>query len=157
MKKFLGEFKAFMLKGNVLNLAVAVIIGAAFGKIISSLVRDVLMPVISLVTGGSGFENYKYVITAADEVNGIAENAIYYGIFIQNIIDFIIIALVVFMIVKLFNKASELANKTRIEEEAAAKAIEDEKQRVQKELDSQKPKVEDLLVEIKLLLEKNLK
>ncbi|MCF7931026.1 MAG: MscL family protein, partial [Acholeplasmataceae bacterium] len=55
MKKFLGEFKAFMLKGNVLNLAVAVIIGAAFGKIISSLVKDVLMPVISLVTGGGGF------------------------------------------------------------------------------------------------------
>lgn len=157
MKKFLGEFKAFMLKGNVLNLAVAVIIGAAFGKIISSLVKDVLMPVISLVTGGGGFENYKYIITAADEVNGVAENAIYYGTFIQNIIDFVIIAFVVFMIVKLFNKASELANKKALEEAAAAKAVEDEKKRLQAIEDAKKPKVEDLLVEIKLLLEKNLK
>lgn len=157
MKKFLGEFKAFMLKGNVLNLAVAVIIGAAFGKIISSLVKDVLMPVISLVTGGGGFENYKYVITAADETSGIAENAIYYGSFIQNIIDFVIIAFVVFMIVKLFNKASELANKKQLEAEAAAKAIEDEKNRLQAIEDAKKPKVEDLLVDIKKLLEKNLK
>ncbi|MBU1094130.1 MAG: large conductance mechanosensitive channel protein MscL [Firmicutes bacterium] len=157
MKKFLKEFKSFMLKGNVLNLAVAVIIGAAFGKIISSLVKDVLMPIISLVTGGGGFENYKYVITAADDVNGVAENAIYYGVFIQNIIDFVIIAFVVFMIVKLFNKASELANQKKIEEEAAAKAVEDEKQRVQAELNAQKPTVEDLLVDIKKLLEKNLK
>lgn len=157
MKKFLGDFKSFIMKGNVLNLAVAVIIGGAFGKIISSLVKDVLMPVISLVTGGGGFENYKYVITAADEVNGIAENAIYYGTFIQNIIDFVIIAFVVFVIVKMFSKASELANKKQIEAEAAAKAIEDEKKKLQAIEDAKKPKVEDLLVDIKKLLEKNLK
>jgi len=157
MKKFLGDFKSFIMKGNILNLAVAVIIGGAFGKIISSLVKDVLMPVISLVTGGGGFENYKYVITAADEVNGIAENAIYYGTFIQNIIDFVIIAFVVFVIVKMFSKASELANKKQIEAEAAAKAIEDEKKKLQAIEDAKKPKVEDLLVDIKKLLEKNLK
>lgn len=157
MKKFLGDFKSFIMKGSVLNLAVAVIIGGAFGKIISSLVKDVLMPVISLVTGGSGFDNYKYVITAVDEVNGIAENAIYYGSFIQNIIDFVIIAFVVFMIVKMFSKASELANKKQLEEEAAAKLIEEGKKKEQALLDAQKPKVEDLLVDIKLLLEKNLK
>lgn len=157
MKKFLKEFKSFMLKGNVLNLAVAVIIGAAFGKIISSLVKDVLMPIISLVTGGGGFENYKYIITAADDVNGVAENAIYYGVFIQNIIDFVIIAFVVFMIVKLFNKASELANKKQLEEEAAAKLAADEQKKLQDIEDAKKPKIEDLLIDIKKLLEKNLK
>ena len=157
MKKFLKDFKSFMLKGNVLNLAVAVIIGAAFGKIISSLVKDVLMPIISLVTGGGGFENYKYVITAADEVNGIAENAIYYGVFIQNIIDFVIIAFVVFLIVKLFNKASELANQKALQEAEAAKLIEEEKKKLQAIEDAKKPKVEDLLVDIKKLLEKKLK
>lgn len=157
MKKIAIEFKNFIMKGNVLNLAVAVIIGGAFGKIISSLVKDLLMPVISLVTGGGGFENYKYVIVEADEINGIAENAITYGVFIQNIIDFVIVALVVFFIVKLFNKADELINAKKLEEEAAAKLIENENIRVQKELDAKKPKVEDLLVDIKLLLEKNLK
>ncbi len=157
MKKFFSDFKSFILKGNVLNLAVAVIIGAAFGKIIASLVRDILMPIISLILGGGGFENYKYVITAADETNGIVENAIMYGVFIQNIIDFIIIALVIFLIVKGVNKATELANKTKLEEEAAAKFIEEEKKKEQALLDAKKPKVEDLLVDIKLLLEKNLK
>jgi len=157
MKKFLKEFKSFMIKGNVLNLAVAVIIGAAFGKIISSLVKDILMPVISLVTGGGGFENYKYVITAADELNGIKENAIYYGVFFQNIFDFIIIAFVIFLIVKGFNKASELARAKELEEAAAAKLIADEKKKAQDALDAKKPKVEDLLLDIKKLLEKNLK
>jgi len=116
-----------------------------------------LMPIISLVTGGSGFENYKYVITAADEVNGIAENAIYYGLFIQNIIDFVIIAFVVFLIVRMFNKASELANKKELEEAAQAKLIAEEEKKKQAEIDAKKPKVEDLLVDIKKLLEKNLK
>jgi len=157
MKKFLKDFKSFMIKGNVLNLAVAVIIGAAFGKIIASLVRDILMPVISMIIGGNGFENYKYVITAADELNGIKENAIYYGIFIQNIIDFIIIAFVVFLIVKMFNKASELANAKQLEEAAAAKLIADEKKKEQDAIEAKKPKVTDLLDDIKKLLEKKLK
>jgi len=157
MKKFLKDFKSFMIKGNVLNLAVAVIIGAAFGKIIASLVRDILMPVISMIIGGNGFENYKYVITAADELNGIKENAIYYGIFIQNIIDFIIIAFVVFLIVKMFNKASELANAKQLEEAAAAKLIAYEKKKEQDAIEAKKPKVTDLLDDIKKLLEKKLK
>ena len=157
MKKFFHDFKKFITKGNVLDLAVAVIIGGAFGKIIASLVKDVLMPVISLVVGKNGFANYKYVITAADEVAGTAENAIYYGLFIQNIIDFLIIAFVVFVVVKLFSKASELANKKRLEEEAIAKAEADKVAAEKALLEEKKPKVEDLLVEIKLLLEKNLK
>ncbi len=157
MKKFFQDFKKFITKGNVLDLAVAVIIGGAFGKIIASLVKDVLMPVISLVVGKNGFANYKYVITAADEVTGTAENAIYYGLFIQNVIDFLIIALVVFIIVKLFTKASELANKKRLEEEAIQKAEADKIAQEKAQLEAKKPNVEDLLVDIKVLLEKNLK
>ncbi len=157
MKKFFAEFKSFILKGNVLNLAVAVIIGGAFGKIIASLVKDILMPVISLVLGGGGFENYKYVITAADEANGIAENAIYYGLFIQNVIDFIIVAFVIFLIVKLFGKLNEVANLKKIKEEEAAKLAAEQQKKEQEALEAKKPKVEDLLLDIKKLLEKNLK
>ena len=157
MKKFFTEFKNFIMKGNVLNLAVAVIIGGAFGKIIASLVKDILMPVISLVLGGEGFENYKYVITPANVDAGITENAIYYGVFIQNIIDFVIVAFVVFMIVKLFNKASELANQKQLKEAEFAKEEAAKKAAEQAAIDAKKPKVEDLLQDIKLLLEKNLK
>jgi large conductance mechanosensitive channel len=157
MKKFFAEFKSFILKGNVLNLAVAVIIGGAFGKIIASLVKDILMPVISLILGGEGFENYKFVITAADEANGIAENAIYYGLFIQNVIDFIIVAFVIFLIVKLFGKLSEVANMKKIKEEEALKLAAEQQKKEQVALEAKKPKVEDLLIDIKKLLEKNLK
>jgi large conductance mechanosensitive channel len=157
MKKFVGEFKKFITRGNVLDLAVAVIIGGAFSKIIGSLVKDVLMPVISLVVGKDGFDNYKYVITQADTDLGIAENAIYYGLFIQNIIDFLIIAFVVFLIVKLFTRVSTLASQKRLEEEQKAKLASEALQLEQVKREAQKPKVEDLLVDIKLLLEKNLK
>ena len=157
MKKFFGEFKSFMMKGNVLNLAVAVIIGGAFGKIIASLVKDILMPVISLILGGGGFENYKYVITAADEANGIVENAIYYGTFIQNVIDFIIVAFVIFLIVKLFGKLNEVAHLKQIKEEQAIKQATEQAKKEQEALEAGKPKVEDLLQDIKKLLEKNLK
>lgn len=157
MKKFFRDFKKFITKGNVLDLAVAVIIGGAFSKIIGSLVKDILMPVISLVVGKDGFDNYKYVITPANTVTGTAENAILYGLFIQNIIDFLIIAFVVFLIVRMFTRMSEIAHAKKLEEEARLKAIEDEKKAEQAKLDAQKPKVEDLLTDIKLLLEKNLK
>lgn len=154
MKKFFGDFKKFITKGNVLDLAVAVIIGGAFGKIISSLVKDILMPVISLIAGKDGFDNYKYVITQADEVNGVVENAIYYGVFIQNVIDFLIIAFVVFIIVRIFTRVSELANQKKIEEDTAIKLAEEEKKKAQALIDAEKPKVEDLLRDIKGILEK---
>jgi large conductance mechanosensitive channel len=157
MKKFFGDFKKFITKGNVLDLAVAVIIGGAFAKIIGSLVKDILMPVISLVVGKDGFDNYKYVITPANELTGTAENAIMYGLFIQNIIDFLIIAFVVFVIVRMIMRVSELANAKKLEEARQLKEIEDAKKAEQALIDSKKPKVEDLLHDIKLLLEKNLK
>jgi len=157
MKKFVGDFKKFITKGNVLDLAVAVIIGAAFGKIISSLVKDVLMPIISLIVGKDGFDNYKYVITPANADLGITENAIYYGLFMQNIIDFVIIAFVVFVIVRLFSKASELANQKKLEEEQKARDLAIEQKKELAALEAKRPKVEDLLLDIKVLLEKNLK
>ena len=96
MSKFLKDFKEFALKGNVIDMAVG-----AFGKIVSSLVNDILMPVISIFTGGDGYKNLKYVITeaqpAADGVAAVEEVAVNYGLFIQNIVDFVIIAFSIFV------------------------------------------------------------
>lgn len=157
MKKFFADFKKFITRGNVLDLAVAVIIGGAFSKIVGSLVKDILMPVISLVIGEKGFENYKYVISPADEVNGIAENAITYGVFIQNIIDFLIIAFVIFVIIRSIMRISELANAKKIEAERLQKEEEERIKAEKAALEPDQPKVEDLLQDIKVLLEKNLK
>ncbi len=109
MKKFLGEFKTFALKGNMIDLAVGVIIGGAFNGIVSSLVNDIIMPALSLFTGKLDFTNLfialdgkEYeTIEAAKEV-GVA--TINYGNFISGIINFIIMAFVVFMLVKAINK-----------------------------------------------------
>lgn len=157
MKKFFGDFKKFITRGNVLDLAVAVIIGGAFAKIVGSLVKDILMPVISLVVGEKGFENYKYVISPADEVNGIAENAITYGVFIQNIIDFLIIAFVIFVIVRSIMRISERVNAKKLEAERVQKEEEERIKAEQAKAAPIQPKVEDLLQDIKVLLEKNLK
>lgn len=91
----LKEFKEFAMRGNVLDLAVAVIIGGAFGKIITSLVNDVLMPLIGLVMGGVNFSNLAIQV---------GEAQIKYGAFIQSVIDFIIVAFVIFMIVRSMNR-----------------------------------------------------
>lgn len=108
MKKFLNEFKQFAMKGNVIDMAVGVIIGGAFGKIVSSLVNDIIMPVMSIVTGGDGYKNLKYVITqgqAATETQAaIEEVSINYGIFIQNIVDFLIIAFSIFVALRVIMK-----------------------------------------------------
>ncbi|MBN2852417.1 MAG: large-conductance mechanosensitive channel protein MscL [Clostridia bacterium] len=102
MSKFSQDFKKFMLKGNVLDLAVAVIIGGAFGKIVASLVNDIIMPAVGLLLGKINFTDLKYVITAATET--APEAAIRYGAFIQSIIDFVIIGLSIFLFVKLLTK-----------------------------------------------------
>ncbi len=103
----LKEFKEFALKGNVIDLAVGVIIGGAFGKIVSSLVNDILMPVIGVILGGISFTDLKYVITPA--IGDAAEVAILYGSFIQAVVDFLIIAFSIFLFVKLlaFRKKKE--------------------------------------------------
>ena len=104
MGKFLSDFKEFAMKGNIIDMAVGVIIGGAFGKIVTSLVNDLIMPVISLVTGGEGYKNLKHVITEASADGSVQEVAINYGIFIQNIIDFIIIALSIFVALRVIMK-----------------------------------------------------
>lgn len=96
------DFKKFVMRGNVMDLAVAVIIGGAFGKIISSLVNDVLMPVIGILFGKVDFKTLKYVIEKAH--GDTPESAIYYGMFIQNIVDFVIIAFVIFLMIKFIEK-----------------------------------------------------
>jgi len=98
----LKEFKTFVLRGNVVDLAVAVVIGGAFGKIVTSLVNDLIMPLIGLILGGVSFANLKYVITPASE--GVEEAAIRYGAFIQSVVDFVIIAFAIFMVIKLINR-----------------------------------------------------
>ena len=101
MKKFFSEFKVFITRGNVIDLAVGVIIGSAFTAIVNSLVKDVIMPIIGLLMGGLSFTNLKYVITPAS--GEVAEAAIYYGNFIQNVVTFLIVAFVVFTMVKIIN------------------------------------------------------
>ena len=137
---FISEFKEFALKGNVMDMAVGVIIGGAFGKIVSSLVEDVLMPVISLATGGVDFNNLfvnlgegSYTTLAAAKEVGASVLA--YGTFIQNVFDFIIIALCIFLMIKAMNKLN------RKKEEPAPEA-------------PAGPTQEELLAEIRDLLKK---
>lgn len=98
----LGDFKNFAMKGNVLDLATAVIIGGAFGKIISSLVNDVLMPPLGLLLGRVDFKELKVVIQKG--VDGAADVTLNYGMFIQNIVDFLIIAFCIFLLIRAYQK-----------------------------------------------------
>lgn len=102
MRKFIEDFKKFAIKGNIIDMAVGVIIGSAFGKIVTSLVNDVIMPTIGIILGGIDFTDLKYVITPATETT--TEAAILYGNFIQSVVDFLIIALSVFFFVRLMGK-----------------------------------------------------
>ena len=107
---FIKEFKEFAMKGNVMDMAVGVIIGGAFGKIVTSLVNDVLMPVISLVTGGIDFTNLFVNLSDDTKYKTLAEaqeagaSLLAYGQFIQNIIDFVIVAFCIFLMIKGMNK-----------------------------------------------------
>lgn len=103
----LKEFKDFAMRGNVVDLAVGVVIGAAFGKIVTSLVSDVVMPVVGKITGGVDFSALKYVIQPPTTVDGkeVAEVAIKYGSFINAVVDFAIVAFAIFVVVKMINTA----------------------------------------------------
>ena len=128
MKKFVEEFKAFAMRGNVIDMAIGVVIGGAFGKITTSIVNDIIMPFISILTGGINFSDWKIVlkeaVLGADGAEVAKEVAITYGNTIAIILDFIIIAFAVFCMVKALNtmhaKAEALRKKE--EEEAAAEA-----------------------------------
>lgn len=98
MSSFLKEFKEFAMRGNVMDMAVGVIIGGAFGKIVSSLVDDVFMPILGVITGGVDFTDLSIKVEDA---------TIKYGLFIQNVIDFIIIAFCIFLMIKAMNKITK--------------------------------------------------
>ena len=100
---FFGEFKAFAMRGNVIDLAVGVVIGAAFGKIVTSLVDQMIMPPIGLLIGGVDFSSYKWVLQAAG-ADGKGEVAIQFGAFLNTVIQFAIVALAIFLVVKLMNR-----------------------------------------------------
>jgi len=133
--RFIKEFKEFAVKGNVVDLAVAVIIGGAFGKIVSSLVADVVMPFIGLIIGGVDFTSFKIILKNAllGPDGAILSPAIVLniGVFIQNIFDFLIIALAIFLMIKVL---SRLKKKLLKEDEAKQKVEEAKKTNRQEEL-----------------------
>lgn len=100
-----SEFKSFLMRGNVVDLAVGVVIGGAFGKIVTSLVDNIIMPPIGLLTGGIDFSAQKLVLKAADAASKSAEVSIQYGLFLNTLIQFIIIGFAIFTVVKAMNKA----------------------------------------------------
>ncbi len=130
--KFFKEFKEFINKGNVVDMAVGVVIATAFGNITKSLVADIIMPLIGMLTGGGDLSDMKYVLSpavpATETTAEIAEVAVRYGLFLQYIVDFLIIALAVFVFIKVFtsaaNKAAQLRKKNEeiLAEEPAAPA-----------------------------------
>ena len=100
--KLFDEFKAFVMRGNVVDMAVGVIIGGAFGKIVTSLVNDIFMPIIGMILGNVNFSSLE--IKLGEPVEGAEQAAIRYGMFIQEIVNFIIIAFCIFMFIKLINR-----------------------------------------------------
>ena len=151
MKKFFEEFKAFIMRGNVLDMAVGVIIATAFGKITTSLVNDVFMPFLSWIFGARDMTALNVVVReAVMDGDTVVKEAITlgFGNFVGAIIDFVLVALVVFAIVKTFNKAHELAEaKKKAEEEAAAAEA-------AAEPEEPKPTTEELLAQILAELQK---
>ena len=111
-KGFMAEFKKFISRGNVVDLAVGVVVGGAFTGIVNSLVKDIIMPIIGMLFGGIDFTGLKYVITPAE--GDVAEAAIYYGNFIQNIVNFLLVAFAIFVVIKAMNSFHK-----KKEEEAA--------------------------------------
>jgi large conductance mechanosensitive channel len=133
------EFKKFAFKGNVLDMAVGVIMGGAFGKIVTSVVNDLIMPVLGFLMAGMDFKTMKYVMSPAvmdGETVVKAEAAILYGNFIQNVVDFLIVAVSIFIFVKLINKSKENLKKQEAPAPEAPKG----------------PTQEELLAEIRDLL-----
>lgn len=135
------EFKEFAFKGNVIDMAVGVVVGGAFSKIVTSLVGDIITPAIGVLTKGIDFKDLQIVL--ATDAEGAVTSALKYGAFIQNIIDFFIIAFSIFVVVKLLNTARKKFEK---KEEAVVEEV----------VEEPKPTSEELLTEIRdLLKEKN--
>lgn len=132
MKKFLSEFKDFAMRGNVIDMAIGVVIGGAFGKITTSLVNDIIMPLISMITGGLDFTAWKWVLKAevsemADGVSTVVtpEVAVNFGNLIAVILDFVIIAFVIFLMIKGMNKLHKKEEEAPAPEAPAAPTSEE--------------------------------
>ncbi len=147
MKKFLNEFKEFAMRGNVLDMAVGVVIGTAFGKITTSLVNDVFMPLLGLLIGGIDLGHLNIVLKAAVlDGDTVVKDAVTLGIgtFLCTVIDFVLVAFVIFLMVKAMNQLHKLAKKKEDEQKAAAP-------------EEAKPTSEELLTEIRDLLKEQRK
>lgn len=134
MKKFLSDFKAFALKGNIVDMAIGVVIGGAFGKIVTSLVNDIITPLIGLFTGNISLSELKFVLAPAviDAVTGevtTPELAVTYGAFLQTVIDFLIIALSIFIVMRIaMNTRKKIEDMKKKEEEVKEEEAEEEKE-----------------------------
>lgn len=131
MKKMASEFKEFISRGNVMDLAVGVIIGGAFSSIVTSLVNNIIMPIISLITGGIDFTNWFISLDGTKyqtlkEAQDAGASVLAYGSFIQAIIYFLILAFVIFMLVKFVNKLKKINKKEQPKEEVPVKSAEEE-------------------------------
>ena len=121
MKAMANEFKEFIARGNVMDMAVGVIMGAAFGKIVTSLVDNILMPVIGMILGNIDFTTLNIKVTIWERTTFIK-----YGIFLQNVVDFLIVALCIFLMIKAINKLAKKVKKTeeeKIEEEVKSDEV----------------------------------
>ena len=118
----LTEFKEFAMKGNVIDMAVGVVIGGAFGKIVTSLVNDIIMPLVSVVTGNIDFSNLQYVHSYVNAAGAKAAIVVKYGAFMNTIIDFLIVAFCIFMVIKVMN-----STKKKFEKEEESKEVEEVK------------------------------
>lgn len=155
MKKFLKDFKEFATKGNVVDMAIGVVVGGAFGKIVTSLVSDIITPLIGMITGGTSLADKKVVLRAAQLAeDGVTvlkpENALTYGAFIQNVIDFLIIAFTIFLTIRMIGSIRRKA-------EEAKKLIlkQQEEEAVEAEAPAPEPEpssTDKLLMEIRDLL-----
>lgn len=131
MKRYIREFKEFAVKGNVVDLAVAVIIGGAFGKIVSSFVADVIMPLIGVIIGGVNFASIRWTLKKAilDNAGAVKVPAVTMniGVFIQNVFDFFIIALVIFLMVKIIGRLKrQLINEQKADSATPAPLTKDQ-------------------------------
>ena len=158
MKKFFSDFKAFITKGNVVDMAVGVVIGGAFKDIVNALVANIITPLIGLMLGGTDLSDHKYVLQeeVVEIVDGVEtvttpENAVLWGAFLQTVIDFLIIALTIFVVIKVamavHNKAEAAAKRLRKQEEEAIV----EEAPAEPEISS----TDKLLIEIRDLLKKD--
>ena len=143
MKKFLEEFKAFVMRGNVMDMAVGVIVGGAFGAITTALVSNVVTPLLAVLFKSPNPDALNITLRAADEAAGTEAIVLGLGTFVGTIINFLVIALVLFSVIKAFNKAKEIAEAKKKKEEEEAKAEE-----------PPKPTTEELLTDILAELKK---